>query len=657
MVLEWTDLYLSALNRNKNISTEYIDLIKHTSGSVEHGEILAIMGPSGSGKSTLLNMLSGRVQTGAITQGSIRYNGKQRTLGKWMMDAGFVEQEAYLMEEFTIKQNLTYSYKFNNNKRSTASQLFELQDKDLILGKNTCENTVNNVICDMNLEDVALTIAKKLSGGERKRVSIGATLVKDPLVLLLDEPTSGLDMDNALQICQNLKELAVNKKMIVILTIHQPNQFIYSLFDKLLLLSDGGVLYYGDSHEVEEYFLGNGVTKHLLFSTPDFIIQIAGKKFKKDNPELFIKSIFKGKTVIKNEDLMIKYNKKIIDIRPSAKDVLLLLKREGNLILHRKKQLIKSCIFRLLCSFCFIWVLWFIFSLILDMKTLLNDRMQNEEDIQKYKNMSTNNEMDEDEIRKNVNAYIRKNVNTQNKGAEYKKYMIRNLANIFTYLSIFIFLLQILYSTPIYFDKIRENSFELRYWYYSASSLFIYLILSQILFELFISFFTYLFFIYMFRVNNFYTAVYFLTAPFVIQPFCFFISSIASNRTLVILFSFLIGGLSLIPAGFIKTAIKGCLMSTNSLTQKLPYLTFLFFILIPSLYLAILFFMLEKSQEVDPEDLKKYLTIVHGITFSPFALGILMPILCIILVLIGTVINGIRVPMHIRLKTENNMLK
>jgi len=95
---------------------------------------------------------------------------------------------------------------------------------------------------------------KVLSGGERKRCSIGVELVSDPSVILLDEPTSGLDAFKARSICKLLHDLARKKGKTIVSTIHSPSSEAFFFFDRLILMADGHIMYQGDAKASVEYF-------------------------------------------------------------------------------------------------------------------------------------------------------------------------------------------------------------------------------------------------------------------------------------------------------------------------------------------------------------------------------------------------------------------
>lgn len=121
-------------------------------------------------------------------------------------------------------------------------------------------------------------LLKGISGGERKRTSIGYELITDPVIILLDEPTSGLDSSTALRIVNLLKKEA-NRGKTVITTIHQPSGQIFMTFDRLLLLQDGYQLYQGPVSETIGYLRAElkilQVARQKYFNLADFVIKMA----------------------------------------------------------------------------------------------------------------------------------------------------------------------------------------------------------------------------------------------------------------------------------------------------------------------------------------------------------------------------------------------
>lgn len=122
---------------------------------------------------------------------------------------------------------------------------------------------VDQVIETLRLQDVQHSRIggngiRGISGGERRRVSIGVELVTSPAVLFLDEPTSGLDSYSAHMVMQTLVELARKYNKTILCTIHQPRSDIYALFDELLVLRKGRTLFYGPAEEAKVLFSKKG---------------------------------------------------------------------------------------------------------------------------------------------------------------------------------------------------------------------------------------------------------------------------------------------------------------------------------------------------------------------------------------------------------------
>src|SRR6056297_3280242 len=210
--------------------------------SEESGKMVGIMGASGAGKSTLLNVLNGSYTP---SSGEILINGINLHKEKEKIEGlvGYVSQDDLLIEELTVFQNLYY-----NAKLCFANYT-----------KEELEQTVNNTLEDLGLYDIKNMVVgnplnKKISGGQRKRLNIALELIREPAVLFLDEPTSGLSSRDSENILDLLKELTLKGKLVFVV-IHQPSSDIFKMFDKLLILDNGGYLIYdGDPIDSIIYF-------------------------------------------------------------------------------------------------------------------------------------------------------------------------------------------------------------------------------------------------------------------------------------------------------------------------------------------------------------------------------------------------------------------
>jgi ABC-type multidrug transport system ATPase subunit len=148
-----------------------------------------------------------------------------------------------MFTNLTVAETLTFSAELRLSSDIPLSEKKQLVDKLIMqLGLNNCKNTF-----------IGDPEARGISGGERKRVSVGIELITDPKILFLDEPTSGLDSFNALNIVQTLKQLAISENKLMLMTIHQPRTDILEQFDKIILLSAGKLVWYGKTEGKNDY--------------------------------------------------------------------------------------------------------------------------------------------------------------------------------------------------------------------------------------------------------------------------------------------------------------------------------------------------------------------------------------------------------------------
>ncbi|XP_050224084.1 ABC transporter G family member 21 [Mercurialis annua] len=237
-------------------------ILNGVSAVVRPGELLAMLGPSGSGKTTLLTALAGRLP-GKVS-GTIRYN-NQPFSSSMKRRTGFVAQDDVLYPHLTVIETMTYAALLRlPNKLTTREKVEQAELVIMELGLTRCRNSI-----------IGGALLRGVSGGERKRVSIGQELLVNPSLLLLDEPTSGLDSTTAQRIVATLKGLARGGRTVVT-TIHQPSSRLYRMFDKLVVLSDGCPIYSGDAGRVMEYFGSIGYEPGFNFVNPaDFLLDLA----------------------------------------------------------------------------------------------------------------------------------------------------------------------------------------------------------------------------------------------------------------------------------------------------------------------------------------------------------------------------------------------
>jgi len=216
--------------------------IKTFEFKAESGQLIGILGGSGSGKSTLLNVLNGNLKP---RSGNITINGIDIHRNQSMVEGliGYVPQEDLLFEELTVYQNLFYNAKlcFSNYSYEEIHKVVAktIDDFDLKEAK------------DLKVGD---PVNKILSGGQRKRLNIALELMREPAILFVDEPTSGLSSMDSEKIINLLKKQTFKNKL-VILTIHQPSSDIYKLFDKIMVIDQGGrPIYLGNPLDAISYF-------------------------------------------------------------------------------------------------------------------------------------------------------------------------------------------------------------------------------------------------------------------------------------------------------------------------------------------------------------------------------------------------------------------
>ena len=198
-------------------------------------ELVGILGPSGSGKTTFLNAICG---LRPATRGQVLFNGKDLyenyTAARQFI--GFVPQHDDLHDDLTLEQEMAFASRLRLPRDMTAVDRQE---------------HINRLIDLLELSEHRDTRIGSLSGGQRKRVSIGIELLSQPGVLFVDEPTGGLDPRNQERMMYLFRRIATSGCTVVMAT-HQLGGF--DLLDRAMVMTEGRMVYFGPVTQFYDYF-------------------------------------------------------------------------------------------------------------------------------------------------------------------------------------------------------------------------------------------------------------------------------------------------------------------------------------------------------------------------------------------------------------------
>ena len=175
--------------------------------------------------------------------------------------SAYVQQDDILFQTMTVRECLEFAAKLKL-KGTLAQKMNRVDEIVKELRLNKCQNT-----------KIGGPLIKGVSGGERKRTSIGVELITDPQLIFLDEPTTGLDSFTATSVIETLRDLSIAGRT-VISTIHQPNSDIFEMFDRLMLMAMGKIIYFNEARLSVDYFASIGYKCPELSNPADYFMSI-----------------------------------------------------------------------------------------------------------------------------------------------------------------------------------------------------------------------------------------------------------------------------------------------------------------------------------------------------------------------------------------------
>lgn len=240
MILKDTPLHVDIKRRSVRSFFKRHDLLKDIQLQINSGEMVLLLGGSGAGKTTFVNAITGYEKAKAkVLQGDTdiyeHYNDMK-------YEIGFVPQQDLVRLEDSV---------YNTLKDAANMRL------PITMTKEEKEQRIAQVLHIFGLTKQKKAMVSKLSGGQRKRLSIAIEFISDPTLFILDEPDSGLDGAMARELMTNLRNIA-NENRIVLVITHTPDRVI-DLFDKVIVLakdssSTGRLAFYGTPVKAREFF-------------------------------------------------------------------------------------------------------------------------------------------------------------------------------------------------------------------------------------------------------------------------------------------------------------------------------------------------------------------------------------------------------------------
>ncbi|GMF38671.1 unnamed protein product [Phytophthora lilii] len=280
---------VGALTANKTFVR--CQILKNVTGAFTPGSMTLLLGRSGSGKSALLKLLSGRFDTtskSVTLDGEVSYNGLPREELKTQLPqcVAYVPQQDKHLPVLTVKETLDFAFECCaiNSDAKPVGTVCKAPALDYPVALPTTylggEQDAVTVTREFGLTRCQGTIvgddrSRGVSGGEKKRVTTGEMAFGPHAVSLMDEITTGLDSSAAFDVVNAQRRLARQQRQTVVISLQQPAPEVLALFDNILLLADGEVLYHGPRAHIQAYFEALGFVCPPGRDLADFLCDLA----------------------------------------------------------------------------------------------------------------------------------------------------------------------------------------------------------------------------------------------------------------------------------------------------------------------------------------------------------------------------------------------
>ncbi|KAI5072522.1 hypothetical protein GOP47_0012628 [Adiantum capillus-veneris] len=276
-----------------------LHILKDVSGIVKPSRLTLLLGPPSSGKTTLMLALAGKLSTDLRVSGNVAYNGHEMNEFIPQRTSAYISQHDTQYGMMTVRETLDFSGRCQGigtryemltelSRREKAAGIKPDVDIDVFMKAVSMEGQQGSIATDYTLKMLGLDICadtmvgdqmkRGISGGQRKRVTTGEMLVGPAKALFMDEISTGLDSSTTFQIVRCLRQSVHVMDATMLVSLLQPAPETFDLFDDVILLSEGQIVYQGPREHILEFFRSMGFKCPERKSTADFLQEVTSKK-------------------------------------------------------------------------------------------------------------------------------------------------------------------------------------------------------------------------------------------------------------------------------------------------------------------------------------------------------------------------------------------
>ncbi|XVE99098.1 hypothetical protein REPUB_Repub03eG0167600 [Reevesia pubescens] len=276
-----------------------VNILRNVSGIVKPSRMTLLLGPPGSGKTTLLQALAGKIDIDLKVSGKITYCGHEFREFFPRMTSAYISQHDLHHGEMTVRETLDFSgrclgvgtryeHLAELSRREKQAGIKPDPEIDAFMKATAMAGQKTSLVTDYVLKILGLDICsdimvgdemrRGISGGQKKRVTTGEMLVGPAKALFMDEISTGLDSSTTFQIVRFMKQMVHIMDVTMIISLLQPAPETYDLFDDIILLSEGKIVYQGPRENVLEFFESVGFKCPERKGVADFLQEVTSKK-------------------------------------------------------------------------------------------------------------------------------------------------------------------------------------------------------------------------------------------------------------------------------------------------------------------------------------------------------------------------------------------